>query len=128
MDKGKFSVWKRIFCIEPHNATWNEFILANENDDILGKIRTLESPPGSGICWIESLTVDPNFKRLGWGSKLIEIAVENARNKGYHSILGELVPNECSTVEDLIQFYKKNGFTINRKEDVFNPVIEMVLE
>jgi len=128
LDKDNFSVWKRIYSVEPHNATWHEFILADENDDIIGKIRTLESPPGSGNCWIESLTVDPAFKRRGWGSKLLEIAVENARNQGYRCINGELEPDDCSTVEELIQFYKKNGFTITKKEDVFHPVIEKILD
>ncbi|BAF60569.1 histone acetyltransferase HPA2 and related acetyltransferases [Pelotomaculum thermopropionicum SI] len=124
---GKYSVWKRIFSVEPHNAIWHEFILANEEDEIIGKIRTLESPPGSGICWIESLSVNPGFKRRGWGSKLLDVALENARNMGYRCILGELVPDECTTVDQLIAFYRKNGFKITRKEDVFHPVIEKIL-
>jgi len=70
LDKDNFSVWKRIYSVEPHNATWHEFILADENDDIIGKIRTLESPPGSGNCWIESLSNGaagvPNSLRLRW--------------------------------------------------------------
>jgi len=42
-----FSIWKRIYTLEPHNAEWQEFIIADDNDEIMGNIKVLESPPGS---------------------------------------------------------------------------------
>ncbi|NPV74727.1 MAG: hypothetical protein HPY89_13345 [Pelotomaculum sp.] len=50
-----YSVWRRIYTVEPHNAEWREFIIA---DDAEGNIKVLESPPGSKICWIESINVN----------------------------------------------------------------------
>lgn len=118
-----FSVWKRVYTLEPHDAEWQEFIIADDTDEIMGSIKVLESPPGSKICWIDSINVSKENRRKGWGSKLLEIAVDNAKTRGYHSILGQLKPNDDLLTSNLSDFYMKNGFTLTKQEDSFHPVI-----
>ena len=118
-----FSIWKRIYTLEPHNAEWLEFIIADDTDEIMGKIKVLESPPGSKICWIESINVNKAYRRKGWGSKLLEIAFNYAKEKGYHYLIGQMKPNEDLMTDDLISFYQKNGFTLTRQDDTFHPVV-----
>lgn len=123
-----FSVWKRFFTLEPQNAEWEEFIIADETDEVMGSIKVLETPPGSKICWIDSINIKKDYRRKGWGSKLLEIAVENAKAKGYHYILGQLKPNDGIQTTNLIDFYCKNGFALTRQEDSFHPVIIKYLD
>lgn len=118
-----FSIWKRIYTLEPHNAEWQEFIIADDNDEIMGNIKVLESPPGSKVCWIESINVNKAYRRKGWGTKLLEIAVDYAREKGYQYLIGQMKPNEDLLTGDLINFYQKNGFTLTRQDDTFHPVV-----
>lgn len=118
-----YSVWKRIYTLEPHNAEWREFIIADDADEIMGNIKVLESPPGSKICWIESINVNKAYRRKGWGSKLLEIALNYAKSEGFHCLIGQVKPNDDLKTSDLIDFYKKNGFTLTRQDDSFHPVI-----
>lgn len=106
-----------------HTASGQEFIIADDKDEVMGSIKVLESPPGSKNCWIDSINVNKEYRRQGWGSKLLEIAVDNAKARGYHCILGQLIPNDDLLCSDLSDFYKKNGFTLTKQDDCFHPVI-----
>jgi ribosomal protein S18 acetylase RimI-like enzyme len=123
-----YSVWKRLFTLEPHNSEWQEFIIADDKDEILGSIKVLESPPGSKICWIDSINVNRKYRRKGWGSKLLEIAADNAKSKGCKRIQGQLIPNDGIQAQSLSDFYRKNGFVLTRQEDSFHPVIIKYLD
>lgn len=123
-----FSVWRRIFTLEPHDTEWQEFIIADEADEVIGVIKIMESPPGSKICWIENIKVNKEFRRKGWGSKLLEIATEHAKSKGYRCLLGQMKPEDDLLVGNLTDFYQNNGFSITRQADAFHPVIIKYLD
>lgn len=118
-----FSVWRRSFTLEPHHTEWQEFILADEADEIIGVIKVMESPPGSKNCWLESVKVNKEFRNRGWGSKLLEIAADYAKNQGCKCIRGQVKPEGDLSSNNLLNFYMKNGFSIIREADAFHPVI-----
>lgn len=118
-----YSVWKRFYTLDPNDAEWQEFIIADDKDDVMGSIRVLESPPGSKTCWIDSINVNKEHRRKGWGSKLLGIAIDNAKTRGYHCMLGQVKPNDDLLISSLSDFYKKNGFTLTKQDDCFHPVI-----
>lgn len=123
-----YSVWRRIYTLEPHNTEWQEFIIADENDEVIGSIKVLESPPGSKTGWIDCINVNKEHRRKGWGSRLLEIAVDHAKSRGYHCLVGQIKPDDGLQVGNLIDFYSKNGFTLTRQDDTFHPVIIKFLD
>ena len=54
------------------------------------------------------ISIDPSFKRKGYGAKLLEYTINEAKNKGYGAIF----------IEGNIDFYSKVGFTYASKYNI----------
>lgn len=61
---------------------------------------------GSIAGHIEDIVVDSNFRGMGIGEKLINQLVEIGKNKKCYRVT-------LFCKEDLVDFYNKNGFTVN---------------
>ena len=85
---------------EPDGA----FVIAKENNDIIGcvGIRKLEAK----ICEMKRLFVKDNNKGKGIGGKLVEVIIEEAKNKKYEKIRLDTI----NTMETALNIYYKNGF------------------
>lgn len=91
----------------------NSFFVAVDGDSFVGylKLRVGEIPDcisNPKSIEIERIYADPDRKRQGIGSSLINAAVERAKSMGYTSVwLGVFQKNEPA-----VAFYQKQGFAI----------------
>jgi ribosomal protein S18 acetylase RimI-like enzyme len=93
---------------EPEGA----FIIAKDNSNIVGcvGIRKIEN----NICEMKRLFVNDNYKGKGIGKRLVEIIIEEAKNKNYKKIRLDTL----GTMESALKIYYKNGF--NKIEPYYN--------
>ncbi|MFQ5935923.1 MAG: GNAT family N-acetyltransferase [Acidiferrobacterales bacterium] len=73
--------------------------------DVLAPYNKLEAPGSWYIC---AMAVSPEFRGQGLGTKLLEIARRQARDKGFHEL--SLIAFEQNT--GAVRLYERNGFTI----------------
>lgn len=105
----------RAFEVGPYSLlmlryAWKESIglniLAEEGGNIAGYI--MASPVNSKVCDIETIAVDPDYRRRGLGRELISRIETMMINKGYHySQLEVRVMNE-----EAINLYKNCGYEV----------------
>lgn len=67
-----------------------------------------------GGTYLHSIVVDPEWRSAGYGSRLLELALEKARLPVYLLASGEL----GGDAERLIKWYKRFGFKKKRGHDV----------
>ena len=110
------SLWKEVFNPKQYHNTPevvinmkikhndNLFFVAEQDNKIIG---TIISGYDGHRGWIYSLAVHPKFRRIGIGTSLVNKAL------GELEKLGCLKVNlQINNDNDVIGFYKKNGFLI----------------
>jgi ribosomal protein S18 acetylase RimI-like enzyme len=80
------------------------FILAKENNLAVGCVgfRKIDA----GICEMKRLFVKDEYKGMGIGKKLVELIIEDGKNKGYKKMRLDTL----NTFKAAISLYNKNGF------------------
>lgn len=85
----------------------NSFLFLAEDEGIIGSLTLiLNQVPTGKKAWIEDVVVDEKMRGKGIGKKLIEFAVEFAKNKGILKVDLTSRPERVSANE----LYKKLGF------------------
>ena len=74
---------------------------------ILGELSGREFRAPGSIAWIDTIGIDPTYQRKGLASLLLDQMVEHFRKWGVEMV--HTLVNWSSW--DLLQFYKKAGFT-----------------
>jgi len=110
------SLWKEVFNPKKYHNTpeivinmktkHNDdlFFVAEQDNKIIG---TVISGYDGHRGWIYSLAVHPKFRRIGIGTSLVEKVLSKLEK------LGCLKVNlQINSDNDVIDFYKKNGFLI----------------
>jgi len=101
-------------CSIPSREYFNELILSDssflflaEDEEITGSLTLIISQMPTGKkAWIEDVVVDKNNRGKGIGKKLIESAIEFAREKGISKIDLTSRPERVTANE----LYQKSGF------------------
>ncbi len=89
----------------------NECLSLWEKEKIIGWMR-LEENPTQKEFHLASIYLHPDFQGQGIGKRLIELAFEKGRDKGYDKIwLGVMEQNKPT-----LKWYEKLGFIFIRKE------------
>lgn len=105
--------YKRFFDFENIKTAFlnsQSFAIAYDSDKIIGIARTIGD--GARFTLIVGLVVDPEYRRKGVGTKLIQLLAKNA---GTFHINLTTDPND----EGLEDFYEKAGFKLSEGELVF---------
>jgi len=87
------------------------FLIAWLNDELVGTgalVRQTEQ-----IAKIVRMSVAAEMRRLGIGTKILDVLVQQAKTRGYHQIILETT----NTWEDSKNFYLANGFQITHHQD-----------
>jgi len=101
-------------CSIPSREYLNELILSDylflflaEDEEITGSLTLIiNQMPTGKKAWIEDVVVDKNNRGKGIGKKLIEFAIEFARDKGISKIDLTSRPERVAANE----LYQKSGF------------------
>lgn len=85
---------------------YDNIYVITHNQEIVGAITVLVEPKiihnGSKVAHIEDLVVDKEYRGMGLGSKLLQYAIDKAKEDCYKIIL------DCD--EDMVKYYKIRGF------------------
>ena len=93
----------------------NTILIVAEKDKIIGSLTLIINQiPTAKKAWIEDVVVDKNSRGQGIGKKLIEFAIELAREKGISKIDLTSRPERIAANE----LYQKLGFK-RRKTNVY---------
>jgi GNAT superfamily N-acetyltransferase len=90
------------------------YVTINKNYGIIEfGLETLSD--GEEALFINDISIKPEFQGKGYGSKIIQSAIEYAKEQGIPvalraSVGGHYDTNSNMSQEDLIKFYKKFGF------------------
>ena len=77
-------------------------------------IRYMEDDANSKAVTIEDIFIPEEQRRKGKGRKLIEEAIEYARDNNYNAVNLYAEPtDESITKDELLEFYRDQGFTSN---------------
>jgi ribosomal protein S18 acetylase RimI-like enzyme len=84
-----------------------------KDNKVTGIVGLYEMPHGKEACWLGWFCVDPNYRRQGIGSLLLDyaIGVARKRNKKYLRLYTTTDPNEA----DAQILYEKKGFKITKQ-------------
>ena len=98
------------------NVDKNNFlIVVEENDAIIGVLQLTLIPyltyQGSKRALIEGVRIDESYREKGLGKKLIEWAIEKAREQGCHMV--QLTTDKSRP--EALEFYKKLGFSASHE-------------
>lgn len=63
-------------------------------------------------AWIETIYVDPRDRGNGYGAKMLRDFVNQCYLEGVRLIMGALVPSTDSDEAYVIEWYRRQGFTI----------------
>jgi ribosomal protein S18 acetylase RimI-like enzyme len=85
---------------EPDGA----FIIAKDNDNIVGCVGLKKLD--ESICEMKRLFVNDKYKGKGIGKKLVEIIIEEAKNKSYEKMRLDTL----RTMKNALKIYYKNNF------------------
>ncbi len=67
---------------------------------------TVSTAEGGPACWLEDMVLHPNWRHSGLGTRLLQHAMDWARNRGFARI--SLLTDK--TNEGAIRFYQRQGF------------------
>ena len=81
----------------------------------VGKVEAEPTGDG-GLDLIDIFVVDRRLRGCGVGSEMMKCLIKKARERNVRYIWGAIVPDEYTTKEYLIQFYRKHGFAISEDE------------
>ena len=93
-------------------ASYNDgtFLVAWLDGEVIGSGAWI--PRSNQIVEIVRMSVGPEFRRRGIGRRILERLCEQARDAGYKRIVLETT----SAWTDSIEFYKRSGFRITRRQ------------
>ncbi|HOZ53667.1 MAG TPA: GNAT family N-acetyltransferase [bacterium] len=110
IEKMPFDLAKEIFLNCQQKGI--EIYVAEDNDLIVGIIRLISEPKfyhqGRQAGHIEDVSTHPDYLGRGVAKSLINHIINLARERNYYKII-----LDCS--EELIDFYKKFGFSVSEK-------------
>lgn len=115
-------IWKKLFSEENN---YNAYVASLLNDDgseneIIGYIM-LELNNRKSYSYIQGLFVEEIYRHIGIAKELIHKAENYSRSIGCKNILAE-------ARRDLVGFYKKLGFSIDKKKNDSTYFISKSLE
>ncbi|MWB94837.1 GNAT family N-acetyltransferase [Flavobacterium sp. GA093] len=90
----------------------NTFLKFTENDQIIGSVLLVEK--GTQL-YLGMLTVSPELQNSGIGKKMLAEAENQAKALGLSSIIMTVI----SVREELIAWYKRNGYTDTGEREAF---------
>ena len=90
----------------------NTFLKFTENDQIIGSVLLVEK--GTQL-YLGMLTVSPELQNSGIGKKMLAEAENQAKALGLSSIIITVI----SVREELIAWYKRNGYTDTGEREAF---------
>ena len=101
-------------------------IIAKEDENVTGCSGLKKF--SDDCCEMGRLYVKAEYRKKGVGSKLVELLIENAKNKGYKKILLDTIPE----LESAIKLYNSFGFkTVKQyyESPIKNPIfMELTLD
>lgn len=109
---------------DPYNfyiKTGGTVYLLKRNNKIIGTIAVINK--SKDVAELKRLYIDKNYRGQRFGSKLLEIAIDFSKSKGFKKI--ELSSEK--NLETAHKLYKKRGFTLF-KEDKEDYYMELVLQ
>jgi N-acetylglutamate synthase-like GNAT family acetyltransferase len=80
------------------------FIIAKDNDNVVGCVGLKKL--AENICEMKRLFVNDKYKGKGIGKKLVEIIIEEAKNKNYKKMRLDTL----KTMESALKIYYNNNF------------------
>jgi GNAT superfamily N-acetyltransferase len=86
-----------------------KIFVARANDKIVGMVSllfTVSTAEGRPACWLEDMVVQPEHRRFGLGSRLLQHAIDFARSNSISRIT--LLTDRSN--ESAIRFYQRHGF------------------
>lgn len=96
-----------------HSNPLHKIFVARLNETIVGSITVLIEPKFirnlSTVAHIEDVVVDSNYRQYGIGKKLVDHAVNYAKNQGCYKVI-----LDCS--DQNTGFYAKSGFMIKERQ------------
>jgi ribosomal protein S18 acetylase RimI-like enzyme len=110
IDLSLVNVRRGILAALENDALGRYWVLAKENDDIIGNISAIKEWSnfnGGYYWWIQSLFIQPEFRGLGLIQRLIDIVKEEAQKGGGLDL--RLYVHGTNT--RAIKAYKKSGFS-----------------
>ena len=90
----------------------NTILKFTENDTIIGSVLLVEKEKQ---LYLGMLTVSPELQNSGMGKKLLAEAENHAKTLGLSSIIMSVI----SVREELIAWYKRNGYVDTGKREAF---------
>jgi len=106
---------------ETYSGNKDSFFVAEENGGIVGTVGIKEDSSEDAL--LRRLFVDPKHRKKGYGSRLLEIAIKFAREKGYKRIFFRCTDRMAAAMKLCISkgFKEKDslevsGFKIHRLE------------
>lgn len=114
--------WSKNAILEELENSNAHFLVAQSAKKVLGYIGVHEV---CGEAYIDNIAVQPNYRRLGIGEKLLSTAQKNAFGRGCEFITLEVRKSN----EEAISLYKKLGYEIvgERKNFYTNPAENAVI-
>lgn len=107
----EFSTYtKKVFCKNRKVKTLtqlNEAIpifIATDNTKMIGFL--VPDNPVGGVVLCDWIVIEPDYRKNGIGSKLIQEWEKHSKKRGLHNLRLE------ATKKQLVPFYQKNGFEI----------------
>lgn len=101
---------KEFLKISDKEQFW---IAVNSKDEVIGAMGLMESEFSENIAKLHSVYVDKDYRSTGVANRLLDKAMNFARECGYYKI----VLHTSNAFPAGIKFYEKNGFTVSKTID-----------
>lgn len=105
---------------EPYDEPAGSLYLAWENDLPIGCVAF--KPLGDRVCELKRLYVRPESRRTGAGRRLTEVAIDDARRKGYRTMRLDTLER----LQSALRLYHELGF-VEIEPYYDNPLAEKVI-
>jgi ribosomal protein S18 acetylase RimI-like enzyme len=89
---------------QKYEEPYGTFVVAKDNDNIVGCVGLKKLD--ESICEMKRLFVNDKYKGKGIGRKLVEIIIEEAKNKNYKRMRLDTL----RTMGNALKIYSKNNF------------------
>lgn len=91
-------------------------IVISKTEQILGFIAYYDNDPEKEAGFLTMLAIDPFFRKLGYGKRLLEMSIANLRQSGFKTFTLEVLQSN----EGSVKLYTATGFkTIEIKGEYY---------